>query len=244
MNNKLSAVFAAVFCLTAVGQARATVNQAGNLLWTADLPGVATDASVTPVVFSTSATSGYHSGFSWTYSGATFSGDSSTGAGGVVQTGMAVGSYSPAVGVAATTNYILSYAGGNILMTMPGPESYLGFLAQNWASQNFSEVVLINGATVVGFVTAAQIDSAAGANGYAWINIDVANGGTYTKALFSQAAQNSVSLMFDISYGTTSESLTSLTNTAPVPALAGTLPGFAAAVLGMLGFRRRAARRA
>jgi len=227
----------------AATQAKATVNQAGNLLWTADLPGVATDASVTPVVFSTSATSGYHSGFSWTYSGATFSGDSSTGAGGVVQTGMAVGSYSPAVGVAATTNYIRSYAGGSILMTMPGPESYLGFLAQNWASQNFNEVILINGAGVVGYVTAAQIDSAAGTNGYAWINIDVANGGTYTKALFS-LAQNSVGLLFDISYGTTSESLTSLTNAAPVPALAGTLPGFAAAVLGMLGFRRRAARRA
>jgi hypothetical protein len=227
----------------AATQAKATVNQAGNLLWTADLPGVATDASVTPVVFSTSATSGYHSGFSWTYSGATFSGDSSTGAGGVVQTGMAVGSYSPAVGVAATTNYIRSYAGGSILMTMPGPESYLGFLAQNWASQNFNEVILINGAGVVGYVTAAQIDSAAGTNGYAWINIDVANGGTYTKALFS-LAQNSVGLLFDISYGTTSESLTSLTNAAPVPALAGTLPGFASAVLGMLGFRRRAARRA
>ena len=69
MNTKLSATFAAVFCLMAASQAKATVNVAGNLLWTADLPGEASDASVTPVAITTHI---YGNGFSFTNSGATF----------------------------------------------------------------------------------------------------------------------------------------------------------------------------
>jgi len=47
-----------------------------------------------------------------------------------------------------------------------------------------------------------------------------------------------------VSYGNTQESLTSLTGAVPLPALAGTLPGFALAVLGMFGLRRRGGCRA
>jgi hypothetical protein len=139
MNTKLSAVFAAVFCLTAVGQATATVNQAGNLLWTADLPGLATDASVTPVVFA-SAMKSVKSPFSWSYSGATFSGDSSQLYG--VFTGPWYGAFQPGPGFAATSNYLFSWEGGSITMTTPAPEAYLGFLMPGYAAFN---VTLYNG---------------------------------------------------------------------------------------------------
>jgi hypothetical protein len=55
MNTKLSAAFAAAACLMAASQAHATVNQSGNLLWSADLPGLATGPSVTPVVINQNA---------------------------------------------------------------------------------------------------------------------------------------------------------------------------------------------
>ena len=78
-------------------------------------------------------------------------------------------------------------------------------------------------------------------NGAGWINIDVTGGGTYTSAVFSEVNPHTDGdYVFEISYGTTSEYIGP--GSAPLPALAGTLPGFAAAVLGMLGLRRRSRR--
>ena len=231
MNTKLSATFAAVFCLMAAGQAKATVNVAGNLLWSGDLPGLATDASVTPVVISTAGW--WTGGWGFTNSGAAFSGDTA-GYPGWVETGPYRGAIS-APGLAATTNYLLSYEGGPITMTTPKSESYLGFLMP---SNNAFNVTLYNGAALLGEITAAQIESAVAVNGAGWINIDVANGGTYTKAVFSPTNTTGNDYVFEISYGTTSESL----GAAPLPALAGTIPGFAAAILGMFGLRRRSRR--
>ena len=230
MNTKLSATFAAVFCLMAASQAKATVNVAGNLLWSGDLPGLATDASVTPVVFSTTAWWGGVWGF--THSGAAFSGNAYPG---VVQTGPYDGATSPAPGLAKTTNYLWSYWGGPITMTTPKSESYLGFLMQSNTAFN---VTLYNGAASLGEITAAQIESAVAVNGAGWINVDVAGGGTYTSAVFSPTNPTDRDYVFEISYGTTSESL----GAAPLPALAGTIPGFAAAILGMFGLRRRSRR--
>ena len=233
MNTKLSATFAAVFCLMAASQAKATVNVAGNLLWSGDLPGLATDASVTPVVFSTTAWWGGVWGF--THSGAAFSGNT-TSLPGSVWTGPAWGATLPAPGLAATTNYLESWYGGPITMTTPKSESYLGFLMQSNSAFN---VTLYNGAASLGEITAAQIESAVAVNGAGWINVDVAGGGTYTSAVFSPTNPNTdVDQVFEISYGTTSESL----GAAPLPALAGTIPGFAAAILGMFGLRRRSRR--
>ena len=135
--------------------------------------------------------------------------------------------------MAATTNYLLSWDGGPITMTTPKSESYLGFLMQSNSAFN---VTLYNGAASLGEITAAQIESALPVNGAGWINVDVAGGGTYTSAVFSPTTQTD--LVFEISYGTTSESL----GAAPLPALAGTIPGFAAAILGMFGLRRRSRR--
>jgi hypothetical protein len=240
MNTKLSAAFAAVFCLVAAGQAKATVNVAGNLLWSGDLPGLATDASVTPVVISTSA---YRYGvWGFTYSGAAFSGNANPYPG-VVWTGPYYGALTPGTGLAATTNYLESNKGGPITMTTPKSESYLGFLMESNYAFN---VTLYNGAASLGEITAAQIKSALPVNGAGWINVDVAGGGTYTSAVFSATnPDNEIDLVFEISYGTTSESMTTLTpltDGAPLPALAGTIPGFAAAILGMFGLRRRSRR--
>jgi hypothetical protein len=236
MNTKLSATFAAVFCLMAASQAKATVNVAGNLLWSGDLPGLATDASVTPVVISTGgAWSGAWGGsgvWAFTNSGATFSGNAYPG---WVDTGPDRGAISPAPGLAATTNWLRSWQGGPITMTTPKSESYLGFLMQSNSAFN---VTLYNGAAPLGEITAAQIESAVAVNGAGWINVDVAGGGTYTSAVFSPTAGTDVDLVAEISYGTTSESL----GAAPLPALAGTIPGFAAAILGMFGLRRRSRR--
>jgi len=226
MNTKLSATFAAVFCLMAASQAKATVNVAGNLLWSGDLPGLATDASVTPVVISSNGNWGYE--WFFTNSGATFSGP------GEVRTGPNLGPASPAPGLAATTNYLVSYLDRSITMTTPKSESYLGFLMQSTSAFN---VTLYNGAASLGEITAAQIESALPVNGAGWINVDVAGGGTYTSAVFSPT-NSTATYVFEISYGTTSESL----GAAPLPALAGTIPGFAAAILGMFGLRRRSRR--
>jgi hypothetical protein len=98
-------------------------------------------------------------------------------------------------------------------------------------------VTLYNGAASLGEITAAQIESAVAVNGAGWINVDVAGGGTYTSAVFSPT-NSTATYVFEISYGTTSESL----GAAPLPALAGTIPGFAAAILGMFGLRRRSRR--
>jgi len=228
---KLSAAFAAVFCLVAAGQAKATVNVAGNLLWSGDLPGLATDASVTPVVISTNGW--WNNSWGFTNSGAAFSGDAAYP--GWVATGPWYRATSPAPGLAATTNYLVSNQGGPITMTTPKSESYLGFLMP---SNNAFNVTLYNGAASLGEITAAQIESAVAVNGAGWINIDVANGGTYTKAVFSPTNTTGNDYVFEISYGTTSESL----GAAPLPALAGTIPGFAAAILGMFGLRRRSRR--
>jgi len=218
----------------AVCQAKAGVNQTGNLLWTADLPGVATDASVTPVVIS--AASSWGGIWSFANSGATFSGNASAYPGSVM-TGPKAGSVAPASGWSSTTNYMLSSRGGSVTMTAPKQESYLGFLT---AAGPFN-VTLYNGGTSLGTITAAQLSSAALADGYAWINIDVASGGTYTSAVFSETTPTADSdRVYFISYGTASESL----GAAPLPALAGTLPGLTAALLGMLGLRRRGGRRA
>ena len=228
---KLSAAFAAVFCLVAAGQAKATVNVAGNLLWSGDLPGLATDASVTPVVISTAGA--WYNIWGFTNSGAAFSGNTA-GLPGSVWTGPQFGAISPAPRFAATTNYLESDEGGPITMTTPKSESYLGFQMQSNSAFN---VTLYNGAASLGEITAAQIESAVAVNGAGWINIDVANGGTYTKAVFSPTTTDP-DYVFKISYGTTSESLVA----APLPALAGTIPGFAAAILGMFGLRRRSRR--
>jgi len=239
MNAKLSAAFAAVFCLVAAGQAKATVNVAGNLLWSGDLPGLATDASVTPVVISTAGA--WYNIWGFTNSGAAFSGNTA-GLPGSVWTGPQFGAISPAPRFAATTNYLESDEGGPITMTTPKSESYLGFLMQNYTAFN---VTLYNGAASLGEITAAQIESAVAVNGAGWINIDVANGGTYTKAVFSPTIRYDNDYVFEISYGTTAESMTTLTpltDGAPLPALAGTIPGFAAAILGMFGLRRRSRR--
>ena len=231
MNTKLSATFAAVFCLMAASQAKATVNVAGNLLWSGDLPGLATDASVTPVVISTV---GYWKGvWGFTNSGAAFSGNA-TSYPGWVYTGPWSGPFSPGPGLAKTTNYLVSYEGGPITMTTPKSESYLGFLMESNYAFN---VTLYNGAASLGEITAAQIESAVAVNGAGWINVDVAGGGTYTSAVFSPT-NSTATYVFEISYGTTSESL----GAAPLPALAGTIPGFAAAILGMFGLRRRSRR--
>jgi hypothetical protein len=236
MNTKLSATFAAVACLTAASQAKATVNQSGDLLWTSDLPGVATGASVTPVVITTMIDSNI--GFSFTNSGATFSGPASGPPYGysAVWTGPIAYPIVPGSGLAATTNYIATAGGPPATMTPPKPEGYLGFLASySWNQWQPFNVTLYSGNAALGEITAAQLESAAywqnGPNSYAWININVADGGTYTSAVFSSSADEN-SVVFDISYGSTSEA-------APLPALAGTIPGFAAAVLGMLGLRRR-----
>jgi hypothetical protein len=145
--------------------------------------------------------------------------------------------------LAATTNYLESYEAGPITMTTPKSESYLGFLMQSTSAFN---VTLYNGAASLGEITAAQIKSALPVNGAGWINVDVAGGGTYTSAVFSATnPDNEIDLVFEISYGTTSESMTTLTpltDGAPLPALAGTIPGFAAAILGMFGLRRRSRR--
>ena len=237
MNAKLSAAFAAVFCLVAAGQAKATVNVAGNLLWSGDLPGLATDASVTPVVISTAGAWG--EGWAFTNSGAVFSGSAYPD---WVWTGPQYGAISPAPGLAKTTNYLGSWEAGSITMTTPKSESYLGFLMQSNSAFN---VTLYNGAASLGEITAAQIESAVAVNGAGWINIDVANGGTYTKAVFSPTIRYDNDYVFEISYGTTAESMTTLTpltDGAPLPALAGTIPGFAAAILGMFGLRRRSRR--
>ena len=237
--HKLSAAFAAVFCLVAAGQAKATVNVAGNLLWSGDLPGLATDASVTPVVIST--VGGWTGGWGFTNSGAAFSGNTA-GYFGEVGTGPEWGALSPGTGLAATTNYLESWYGGPITMTTPKSESYLGFLMPSNYAFN---VTLYNGAASLGEITAAQIESAVAVNGAGWINIDVANGGTYTKAVFSPTIRYDNDYVFEISYGTTAESMTTLTpltDGAPLPALAGTIPGFAAAILGMFGLRRRSRR--
>jgi len=228
---KLSAAFAAVFCLVAAGQAKATVNVAGNLLWSGDLPGLATDASVTPVVIST--VGGWTGGWGFTNSGAAFSGNTA-GYFGEVGTGPEWGALSPGTGLAATTNYLESWYGGPITMTTPKSESYLGFLMPSNYAFN---VTLYNGAASLGEITAAQIESALPVNGAGWINVDVAGGGTYTSAVFSPT-NSTATYVFEISYGTTSESL----GAAPLPALAGTIPGFAAAILGMFGLRRRSRR--
>jgi hypothetical protein len=232
MNAKLSAAFAAVFCLVAAGQAKATVNVAGNLLWSGDLPGLATDASVTPVVISINPGGWLNGTWAFTNSGAAFSGYAYPS---WVGTGPWYGATSPAPGLAATTNYLLSYYGGPITMTTPKSESYLGFLMQSNSAFN---VTLYNGAASLGEITAAQIESAATVNGAGWINVDVAGGGTYTSAVFSPTNPTDRDYVFEISYGTTSESLVA----APLPALAGTIPGFAAAILGMFGLRRRSRR--
>jgi len=222
----------------AAGQAKATVNVAGNLLWSGDLPGLATDASVTPVVISTAGW--WTGGWGFTNSGAAFSGDTA-GYPGWVETGPYRGAIS-APGLAATTNYLLSYEGGPITMTTPKSESYLGFLMQSNYAFN---VTLYNGAASLGEITAAQIKSALPVNGAGWINVDVAGGGTYTSAVFSPTNPTDRDYVFEISYGTTAESMTTLTpltDGAPLPALAGTIPGFAAAILGMFGLRRRSRR--
>jgi hypothetical protein len=217
----------------AASQAKATVNVAGNLLWSGDLPGLATDASVTPVVISTAGW--WTGGWAFTNSGAAFSGNATSYTNGVY-TGPILGTRSPGPGLAATTNYLLSYYGGPITMTTPKSESYLGFLMQSNSAFN---VTLYNGAASLGEITAAQIESAVAVNGAGWINVDVAGGGTYTSAVFSPTNPNTDSdRVFEISYGTTSESL----GAAPLPALAGTIPGFAAAILGMFGLRRRSRR--
>ena len=130
-------------------------------------------------------------------------------------------------------------------MTTPAPEAYLAFVT------NFEEytrpfgVTLYNGSTLVGEITSAQLASGlsdAWGPDAEYVNISVANGGTYTSAVFTG---NDNSLLFAISYGSAAEDLTTLTpltDGVPLPALAGTLPGFAAAVLGMFGLRRRARR--
>jgi len=235
MNAKPCAYFAAAFCLLAAGHAKATVNQAGNLLWSADLPGVATDVSVTPVVIS-SQQAIMNGGFSWSYSGANFSGPANPYGFNWIWSGPLYGSIAPGTGLATTTNYLQTLGVRPITMTTPAPESYLGFLMQSTSA--FS-VTLYNGTTSLGEITGAQIESAVAANGGGWINIDVANGGTYTTAVFSETG-TLYNRVFDISYGTASESIGS--GPAPIPALAGTIPGFAATILGMFGLRRRSRR--
>jgi len=241
VNNKLSAAFAAVLCLMAANHAKATVTQTGSLLWSGDLTGLQTGPSITPVVINDQ--QAYGGVFSFPNSGATFSGDASTSGGGVIRPGWpGAEKMVPATGLAATTNYLWDYHGGSITMTTPAPESYLGFLtAASGVPTSWTDpfnITLFSGTTSLGEITSAQLESAAVANGYAWININVANGGTYTSAVFSETYPTLESTkVFDISYGTTSVA-------APLPALAGTLPGFAAAILGMIGLRRRGSRHA
>jgi hypothetical protein len=242
--NRLYAAFAAAaLCLAATTQAKATINQAGNLLWTADLPGLATDASVT----ATNPWGAYHlaNGFNAQYGTGHGTVDFAGGSGypGWIGNGAYVGWVSPAPGLASIGNYLESYEGGPITVTPVESsglsDAYLGFLTQSTSSFN---VTLYSGSTSLGEITAAQLDSAAAASGYAWINIDVANGGTFTTAVFSPTATTAVDRVFEISYGTSAESLGSAP--APLPALAGTLPGLAAAALGMFGLRRRGSLRA
>jgi hypothetical protein len=237
--NKLSAVFAAAFCLVATGQAKATVNQAGSLLWTADLPGLATDVSVIPVVLFANYLS---SNFANSYgegNGSWVAFRGSVGYPGWIATGVAAGPIVPGSGLATTTNYIESSGGGPITMTpnvsaQSVPVRYLGFLTQKTSSFN---VTFYDDSTVLGEITAAQLDTAASANGYAWINVDVANGFGYTSVVLSETNPNTdVDRMFYISFGPASESIGP--ESVPLPALAGTIPGFAAVVIGMLGLRR------
>jgi hypothetical protein len=184
MNTKLPAAFTAALCLMAVGQAKATVTQTGSLLWSGDLTGLQTGPSITPVVITPIAQ--LVSAFSFTDSGATFSGNPAP-SGGVVRpadNGPSV----PGTGLAATTNYLWDVKGGSITMTTPTPESYLGFLTEINPDYGFNavNVTLYNGTTSLGEITAAQLTGAAGSKHYAWININVANGGTYTSAVFSE----------------------------------------------------------
>ena len=228
----------------AASQAKAAVTQTGSLLWSGDLSGLATDASVTPVVNSAAGGVGFWwQDFSVTYSGATFSGSPAHG-GGIWPGPYNFNEMNVNTG---TSNYLFSYQGGSITMATPSPESYLGFLVQSpyvvfgtWQPTSEFNVTLYNGSALLGEITSAQLTSAASAHGSAWINIDVANGGKYTSAVFSLNASTDIATVLDISYGTTSESLSA----APLPALAGTIPGFAAAVLGMFGLRRSRGRRA
>jgi len=158
MDTRVSAVFAAAFCLMAASQAKAAVTQTGNLLWTADLPGLQTDASVTPVVISTKVDA--NQGFSFTNSGATFSGPATTYGQDAVWTGPLNGAIVPGSGLAATTNYIQTINGPLITMTPPRAEGYLGFLATTYLPAYYEDpfnVTLYNGSTALGEITAAQL---------------------------------------------------------------------------------------
>jgi hypothetical protein len=127
--------------------------------------------------------------------------------------------------------------GASIDMTMPAPEAYLGF--ETKAGSSFT-VTLWNGATLEGSISSAMLNSVAAASGgSAWINIDVANGGSFNYVDFTEALPTTdTDYVYDISYGNASQPIA-----VPLPALAGTVPGFAAAVLGMLGLRRGRGRR-
>jgi len=246
--NKLYAAFAgSILCLAATSHAGAAVNQTGALLWTTDLVGEHTDVSVTPVVFSQPEWSGGTIAF--TASAAAFTGDAG-GLPGAILTGLDTttgwgvgpgGTLTPAPGM-PTTNYLESAKGGSITMTPPAAESYLSFLTRSADPFN---VTLYSGRMVLGTLTASQLAGSASASGYAWFNIDTESAYTFTSVVFSETTPTTdTDRVFFVSYGNTQESLTSLTGAVPLPALAGTLPGFALAVLGMFGLRRRGGCRA